>query len=416
MTVMTTDWLQRSLLFFFALFAVASTFSIALAQSALGISLMLFIVICIRVRYQPFVSPLKWVWLFIALYVGWLLLGCLFGATPLRSVLIAKEEWLFLVMPIAIFLASNAKSRRTLATAFAVAVGVVSIYGISQAFTGLSFFEIVDGRFTTVPILDVAGNFSNCMTFGNYSVTAGSFLIGLGLAGSDDSGRRRLLYSLAGLLALTVAIFTLRRGAIAAAVITLLMLAFLLRSRLRWVVAALGVAAVATVVAVPGLSGRFGDQAARDMSADYQGSRIYIWTRSLDIVKTHPVFGVGQGNFYDEYAARLPVDITGNRKLTHAHNDFINVAAIAGIPGALFFGGIWLAVFHYLWHGFRKKNWSSTDRAFCLAAFLGGLAFLVTSMVEATFADEEVRQMLMFVWAIGLAGWYKSSERSTQTA
>jgi O-antigen ligase len=164
------------------------------------------------------------------------------------------------------------------------------------------------------------------------------------------------------------------------------------------------------------LQGRFSEQAAKDMSSDYPGSRVYIWTRSLDIVKSHPVFGVGQGNFYDEYVARLPVDITDNRKLTHAHNDFINVAAIAGIPGALFFIGIWLAVFHFLWHGSRKRHWSSADRAFCLAAFLAGVAFLITSMVEATFADEEVRQMLMFVWAIGLASWYKSSEQSIQTA
>lgn len=416
MTRMTTDWLYRSLLFFFALFAFASTFSIALAQSALGISLFLFIVICLRDRFQPFVSPLKWVWLFIALYVGWLLLACLVGATPLRSVLIAKEEWLFLAMPITVYLGVSEKSRQLLATAFAIAVGVVSLYGISQALTGLALFKFVDGKLTSVPILDVAGNFNNCMTFGNYSVTAGSFLIALGLANRDESGRRRVLFSVAGLLAIIVAILTLRRGAIAASVITLILLAILLRSRLRWLVAALTVAAVAVIIAVPGLQGRFGEQVSRDMSADYQGSRTYIWTRSLDIVRTHPVFGVGQGNFYDEYVARLPVDITDNRKLTHAHNDFINVAAIAGIPGALFFVGIWLAVFHFLWHGSRKVNWASADRAFCLAALLGGVAFGVTSMVEATFADEEVRQMLMFIWAIGLAGWYKSSLKSIQTA
>lgn len=408
--------LKRTLLAFFALFVIGSTFSIALAQTALGFSLILFIVICIKDRCRPFVSQLKWVWLFIALYVGWLLLSCALGATPLRSVLIAKEEWLFLIMPIALYLAADKRYRRLLATAFAMAVGIVSIYGISQAVTGMAYFKIVDGQLTSVPILEASGNFSNCMTFGNYCVTAGSFLLGLGLAGSDESRRRRWLYSLSGLLAIAVAVITLRRGAIAAAVLTLILLTILLRSRLRWLVASLGVIAVVLVAVVPGLQGRFGDQAARDMSSDYPGSRIYIWTRSLDIVKSHPVFGVGQGNFYDEYVARLPVDITDNRKLTHAHNDFINIAAIAGIPGALFFAGIWLAVFHFLWHGSRKRAWSTADRAFCLAAFLGGVAFLVTSMVEATFADEEVRQMLMFVWAIGLAGWYKSSQRSIQTA
>jgi len=416
MTGTTTDVLRRSLLFFFALFVIASTFSIALSQTALGVSLILFIVICVKDRFQPFVSELKWVWLFVGLYVLWLLLSCLLGVTPLRSVLIAKEEWLFLIMPITVFLAREDRTRRLLVTTFAFGVGLISLYGIVQAFTGVAWLKLVDGRFATIPLTDVQGNFNNCMTFGNYYVTAGCFLFGLGLSSDRNAGQRRILYLVAGLFAVVAAILTLRRGAIAAAVISLAILAILHRSRARWLVAALCAATIAMVVAVPGLQGRFGQNTAQDISSTYPGSRVYIWTRSLDIVRQHPVFGVGQGNFYDEYVARLPVDIPPERKLTHAHNDFINVAAIAGIPGALFFAGIWLAVLHVLWHAYRSERFSPNDRAFCLAALLGAVAFLATSMTEATFADEEVRQMLMFVWAIGLAILYKRSERSTQTA
>jgi len=36
-------------------------------------------------------------------------------------------------------------------------------------------------------------------------------------------------------------------------------------------------------------------------------------------------------------------------------------------------------------------------------------------MTEATFSDEEVRQMLMFVWAIGLAVWYKKALEPDKT-
>jgi hypothetical protein len=41
------------------------------------------------------------------------------------------------------------------------------------------------------------------------------------------------------------------------------------------------------------------------------------------------------------------------------------------------------------------------------ASLLGSAAFAVTSLFEATFADEEVRQLLMFVWALGLASVYQ---------
>lgn len=415
MTAATANLLNRLLLFFFVVFAAASTFSIALAQSALGIALLLFVVVCIKDHFQPFVAPLKWVWLFIALYVVWLLLACLFGVTPLKSVLIAKEEWLFLIIPITVFLARDPRHRRLLTTAFACGVGIVALYGVVQAFTGVAWrFE--HGRFLTVALVDVRGNFDNSMTFANFYVTAGCFLLGLGVASDDRANWRRKLYLGAGLLAIVATILALRRGAIAAAVLSIILLAFQLRSKRRWLLVGLSAAMVALVLISPGLQWRFGEKVVRDLGTASYASRVYIWERSLDIVEHHPVFGIGQGNFYDEYVARLPQDVPDNYRFTHAHNDFLNVAAIAGIPGALFFTGIWLVVLHFLWHGHRNARFTTEDRAFCLAALFGSVAFLVTSMIEATFADEEVRQMLMFVWAIGLVAWYNRSDKVTQTA
>ena len=47
------------------------------------------------------------------------------------------------------------------------------------------------------------------------------------------------------------------------------------------------------------------------------------------------------------------------------------------------------------------------DRRLSLAAFIGSVMFFLTSLIEATFADEEVRQLLMLIWAVGLGIWYK---------
>lgn len=416
MSSTASDPLRRFLLLLFALFTVATTFSIALAQTALGLSLAMFIVICIRDRHQPFVSHFRWLWWLIAAYVCWLALSSMIGPKPLQSIVNVKDEWLFLIIPITLLLASDERSRWQLVTAFAVAVGIISLYAIVQAATGVAWFKVVDGKLTSVPILDVQGNFGNCMTFGNFTVTAGSFVLGIGLLIEKGNGRRPWLFTTAGLLAIVATVLTLRRGAIGAAIVTLMLFALLLQSRKRWLLVGLSAITVTIIIAAPGLSWRFGEKALKDLNTTNPGSRVYIWERSFDMVKKHPLFGVGLGNFYDEYVARLPLDIPQSRKLNHAHNDFIHVAAIAGIPAALFFAGIWLAMVHFLWHGSRNVGGLPRDRALCLAALLGSVAFLVTSMIEATFADEEVRQMLMFVWGIGLVSWYKYSNRPAQSA
>ena len=63
MTAASVNRLQTALFFFFALFIFASTFSIALAQTALGLALVTFIVTIIRDRYNPFVRNLRWFYL-----------------------------------------------------------------------------------------------------------------------------------------------------------------------------------------------------------------------------------------------------------------------------------------------------------------------------------------------------------------
>jgi len=85
-------------------------------------------------------------------------------------------------------------------------------------------------------------------------------------------------------------------------------------------------------------------------------------------------------------------DIPEIRKHAHAHNDLLNVAAVAGIPGALFFLGIWLALFLTLWKGWRAAALENRHRAYLGGAILASAFFFACSFTEAAFADEEVRQ------------------------
>jgi len=133
------------------------------------------------------------------------------------------------------------------------------------------------------------------------------------------------------------------------------------------------------------------------------------------VIQENPIFGVGQGNFKAAYSSHLRVDIPEKRKHVHAHNDLLNVAAISGVPGAVFFLGMWLAALGYFWKGWRMRRKAEPDGTLALAALVGSVVFFVTSLFEATFADEEVRQMLMFIWAAGLWPRYKGFDQEETT-
>jgi O-antigen ligase len=412
MTESARQRLDNAVFFFFTLFIFSSTFSIALSQTALGLSLVLFLVTAVATRYNPFTPPLRRFYALIALYILWMLLAALLGETPLRSAWMLKEEWLFAVVPLGIFLFDRPDYRHKLVLSLGFGLVIISIYGIIQHFTGIHWFQTEPPKPAPDYGYQVNGYFSHSLTFGNYYGTAAAFLFGF-VIGAKDKIRRSLrsLLIFASLLSMIATVLSYSRGPILGLVV-ILVLAGILVNR-KYLVVSLGalvVVAVAVFIIMPGLAARFTQKTKVDFGGVYEGGRVFIWKNSIKVIREDPLFGVGQGNFKKHYTAYLRADIPEKRKLTHAHNDVLNVAAVAGIPGAVFFLGMWLAVFAYLWKGWRARDRLAWDGGFFLAALLGSLTFFITSLFEATFADEEVRQLLMFIWAAGLWQWYKKSK------
>ena len=164
---------------------------------------------------------------------------------------------------------------------------------------------------------------------------------------------------------------------------------------------------VVAVFSLPAFQERYTKNLLRDFNTEQEEGRVFIWSKSLQIVADHPLFGVGQGGFSRAYKTYLREDIPWWRVYPHAHNDYLQIAAISGIPGLIFFGGIWAAALGLFWKAYRSERISEEDRRLALAALLGSTVFLVGSLSECTFGDEEVRQMLMFIWAAGLSVTYK---------
>ena len=406
---------DRALFVFFALFLFTSTFSIAISQICLGCAGIVFVGLVVARRYNPFRGGLRWFYLAAGAYIAWMVLSSQLGATPGRSVVMVKEDWLFLIVPIGVYLFRHRQYRRQLPLVLGAGVLVMASYGIVQHFTGLHWPNESPPPEALAGGYFAEGTFAHHLTYGNYFAVATCFVLAYALLGrGTDRFRERVVLMVAALLGLAATVLSYARTAVAALPVTLLLLSALKGK--KWFGAALMAVVVGGIAAflfVPGVAGSYEAALNRDFAGESQAARMFIWKKSLGIVGEHPVFGVGQGNFPEAYSRQNDPDRGENRTWPHAHNDLLNIAALAGIPGALLFVGLWVSVLYYFVRGWRRLRGRPVDRALIGAAMTGALIFALCSVTEAAFADEEVRQLLMFVWAAGL--WPVSEPDAMET-
>ncbi|KAA3634122.1 MAG: O-antigen ligase family protein [Calditrichaeota bacterium] len=391
--------LSDFLFFFFSLFIVSTAFSIAVAQISLGVSLFLFIVIIFLRKENPFAGALSKFYIAIGLYIFWMILSALFSDTPLASLLILKEEWLFCAIPIGIYILQKESFRKKITASLFTALFIIGLYGVIQHFTGVHWFktelyEAFDSGYIA------KGFFPHRLTFGNYTITALAFVVGYLLFNFKDfSFFKKISLSFVYFLLAFATLYSYSYGPILTLLITVLIFAVMkFRKYAVYAIIVLAVGAVSFIYTQPNLQKRISTRINKEFAEGNEASRFYIWKNAGVMITENPLFGVGQGNFYQTFEENMP----GHRIHVHAHNDLINIAAIGGIPAMLFFAAFWFLYFKYLLAGIYKQKHLEKYKMYLTAAILAGIAFFCTSLTEATFADEEVRQFLMAVFAFGL--------------
>jgi hypothetical protein len=126
-------------------------------------------------------------------------------------------------------------------------------------------------------------------------------------------------------------------------------------------------------------------------------SRTIRWMDTLNIARDFPFFGVGLGNFQHIYSKYTTLKTWG---YTHAHNDYMEMLADTGWPGAiLFFGGIVFLLIKtlLLWH--RRRDPFVTG--ITLGAVTAAVFILLQNMVTFNF-HIPANAMLFFI-ILGLA-------------
>ena len=122
--------------------------------------------------------------------------------------------------------------------------------------------------------------------------------------------------------------------------------------------------------------------------------RVYLWSSTLEMVKDHPILGVGVGNFkvvYPLYRSGKDKEVTPKGvKYSKAHNDFLQIWAEMGTLGLVCFLGILFSLVRAI----RRTRGSP-----CGHISLGLQAGIIALLVQAFFNP------LLYVPVSGMGFW-----------
>ncbi|MHC4506354.1 MAG: O-antigen ligase family protein, partial [Planctomycetota bacterium] len=126
--------------------------------------------------------------------------------------------------------------------------------------------------------------------------------------------------------------------------------------------------------------------------AEYRSSihyRFLLWGNTLEMIKDHPVLGVGIGNWrvrYVGYSSKFALDegVTSRRQPGRAHNDHLQVLAELGLVGAVLY--IWLAYAVYrVIVGALARGTGRATRYMAMAVAAGVVGIVVDAFFSLPF-------------------------------
>lgn len=270
-------------------------------------------------------------------YLGWNII-C-FACAPLH--LEAAEEFIRFILYIAITLLAATEFTpadiKTLTRWLLGAVWISLAYGTVQ---------IIDGFFPGVDPMPWRGFFTKRIfsTHANPNFLADFIVFTSCLVGSMYLLTRQKKYIVLAALGAVSLFFTESKGAwlAYAFAVTLFIILYTnyAATSLKKYRTRLNVCALVGVLAAVILVGVYTSKRFQSVSF-----RTHTWLGALEIVKEHPVMGVGIGNFKTIYSAhRRPqifyIESSHNTETQHAENELIEQAAVSGVVGLAVF--LWL--------------------------------------------------------------------------
>jgi O-antigen ligase len=363
----TSDRLERTAAWLLMAAVALVSFKLLPAQVAFGLAAILWLRIVAtepRDRLPAFVWPL-------AGYLGWTVLSAIFSVEPATSLLDLRQLVLFLIVPMTLRLLRGSRAMTTLDVIIATGSAAALVAVVQSQVFG---FDNLNNR--------PAGSLSHYMTY------SGVIMLILCAAVARllfYTGTR--VWPGVAIPALVVALaVTLTRNAYIGAAVAIVCLIALRNPKLLLAVPAL---ALVTALAAPDIV-RDRARSAVDLDDPSNKDRIQMLAMGVDMVRDHPVFGVGPdmvGVVYEQYLRPDPVH-TYN---PHLHNVPMQIAAERGLPAL----ALWVTFIVLLLRDLLRLAQTSEVRAVAASGLGATIAMLTAGLFEYNFGDSEFLMLLL---------------------
>ncbi len=249
----------------------------------------------------------------------------------------------------------------------------------------------------------ITGFVGHWMTFSGEAMMVLILLAAVLLFGRES---RRLTFAAAAAWALVaVAImFAYTRAVWLGAAAGMLYLFWYSRRRLLWALPAV----LAVMLAIPGVRARVISTVSPTTRVDSNQHRLMCFEIGMNMIKAHPVTGVGPEMVARQYRDYLPQNAPNPLPFGwygHLHNIYVQYAAERGLPTAAVLTA-WLIV---MLLDFRRAALRLPDRRSQAKMVLHGaaavvLAIMVEGLFEHNLGDSEILTMFLAVVAAGYVG------------
>ncbi len=317
---------------------------------------------------------------------------------------VASNEWRLVIIEPALFylvlrvLNPKDKEMWVILDAYILGGLAVALIGLGQYITGQNLITAEGGL---LRLRSIYGSPNNVAL---YLGRLFPLLVAMLLLGNSAAPRRRLAYALAILPVGLALLLTFSRGGLLLGIPAGVLVVLWIWQRRRghspwpWVAgfALLAGAALFLTRQLPQLAGRL------DLGGATGVFRINLWRASLEMIREHPLFGVGLDNFLYAYRGRYILDAAWQEpNLNHPHNIFLDFATRLGLLGL--FAGTWLII--SLARTLIRNLRSAPERWLPVAAgFSGSLATMVShGLVDHSFFLVDLA--FSFFLMLGTAVW-----------
>jgi O-antigen ligase len=342
------------------------------------------------------------IWLPLGLFMLGTLISLAFSGDPLLGLPQVRKFYVFLELLVVFSLLRNLRMVRWLFLTWAGIASIAAIRGFVQfagkvqeaSRLGVNFYEYYVGE-------RIMGFTSHWNTYSAEEMFA-LIMLGAYLLFSSEAGKR--LWVWIGCAALTSLAILLgeTRGIWIALAIAAISLVWAWRPKLVLLVPV--VIALAYFGSPEALKDRF-TSIFKPKGVDSNQFRVVTWRTGIEMIKQHPLLGVGPEGVKAHFDEYVPTDIP--RPLPagwygHLHNIYLHYAAERGIPTMLILMWLLLQCLYDFWRGLRSLPAGRSDRRFLLnGAIAAVLATMTEGVVELNLGDSEVLTMFLVVVACG---------------